>query len=313
MISRTILIVTNMWPTEQAPVHGIFVAEQVRSLEDRGHRVHLLHLEGPGRWSRYLAGMVRVRQAMGRCRPDIIHAHYGFSGVVATTQARVPVVTTFHGSDVLIPWQRRISAWAARRSAANIYVAAEQIPRMPGGRSHLLPCGVDLELFRPVPQIQARRELGIPLDRTVLLFAGAFSNAVKNVELLRAALACGSDLEVELREMSGVSRPDVPRLMSAVDLLVLTSHHEGSPMVVKEAVAVGLPVVAVPVGDVTELLNPPQCGIVVASNPTAVRAGIEEGLRLPRGQQVSPQFAEKYSLSHVAERLESIYDEVLAD
>lgn len=308
MIARTVLIVTNMWPTEAAPVHGIFVAEQVQSLEARGHRVHVLHLDGPGRWSRYLKGVGRVQRAIDACHPDVIHAHYGFSGLVATIQTRVPVVTTFHGSDVNIPWQRQLSQFAARRSAANIYVAAPQMEKMPSTRAHLLPCGVDLALFKATPREEARAVLGLPSDRAVVLFAGAFANPIKNVDLLHAALALEPPLSVELREMAGVARSEVPRLMSAVDLLVLTSRHEGSPMVVKEAVAVGLPVVAVDVGDVAEILSGGQSGIVVESTARAVRQGIEDGLHLS-GDLVRPTgFEERYSLASVASSLEAIYE-----
>lgn len=305
-----ILIVTNMWPSSNAPVRGIFVAEQVRSLEARGHDVSVVSLERPGRRTRYAWGIVEVAKAVSKHRPQIVHAHYGFSGVVASLQRAAPLVVTYHGSDVHVDWQRKISLLAARRAAANIFVSQRQRELLPAKHSWVLPCGVDPVLFHPRSRPDARRELGLDPAQPVLLFAGAFKNAVKNYPLLAAALAEAPRTECFVQEMAGISRDLVPVWMAAADALVMTSISEGSPMVVKEALFMQLPIVSTAVGDVPDRIGNVDGCHVVASESGTVRRAIDAVLK--RRERLRDDSARAdLSLDRVAERLEAIYADVL--
>jgi glycosyltransferase involved in cell wall biosynthesis len=132
----------------------------------------------------------------------------------------------------------------------------------------VIPLGVDFELFTPGDQARARAELGIDASETaggaagekVVLFGGAPANAVKGYDVFRDVLAAIGDRGMPARELilaePGQPRAAVVTKMAAADALLFTSRQgaEGSPMVVKEAAAVGLPVVTVEVGDVAEVL-----------------------------------------------------------
>jgi glycosyl transferase family 4 len=113
-----VLVLTNMYPTHSEPDFGCFVKDQVDDLRRLGVDVSVLAFDGRSDKRRYLAAAARLRQTLRRNRYDIVHAHYGLSGAVASLQRAAPVVTTFHGSDAWVqkPWQRRVSWLVARRT-----------------------------------------------------------------------------------------------------------------------------------------------------------------------------------------------------
>lgn len=284
-MSRRVLVVANMWPAAGRPAEGIFVKEQVDALRRAGpgHVFDVLLLDTMRDRMEYARGVFRLRRRL-RAGYDVVHAHYGLVGAVAVTQAIVPVVTTFHGSDVNIDWQRRVSALAARRSATGIFVSAALRERMGvhARSARVIPCGVDLELFRPMQRAAARARIGIADDRLVVVFPGSPTNPAKDYPLFQAALAelpAAQRARVEVRAITGLEREEVPLLLAAADLLLLTSAREGSPMVVKEALACDVPVVAVRVGDVAELLEGVAgCRVAAERSAPAIAAAAAEVL-----------------------------------
>ena len=113
-----VLCFTNMWPSDDQPWRGQFVVDQVEDLRLEGVDVEVLSFHGRRSRSAYLRAAVAFRQALRAGAFDLVHAHYGLCGAIACLQRRVPVVTTFHGSDVHLPEQRRFSRFAARRSTS---------------------------------------------------------------------------------------------------------------------------------------------------------------------------------------------------
>lgn len=305
-----VLVVTNMWPSARAPTLGVFVAEQVRALRARGVAVDVLFL---GRGKRaYLTGPHRIIGRTMSYDPELVHAHYGLTGAVcAALPQRRPLVVTYHGSDVFLPQQRRWSRLAARRAALNICVSRGVRARLGVADAEVVPCGVDTDLFAPRDRAAARARFGLRTDRKVVLFGGAKANPVKDFALLEAAVA-RVGLDAQVRTLEGVEREDVPALMSAVDVLALTSRHEGSPMVVKEALACALPVVAVDVGDVREWLTDPAYGRVVPRDPEAVGRALEAVLAQPRPVAPAAEHLPRLASDQVAARIEGLYAEVLA-
>lgn len=121
----------------------------------------------------------------------------------------------------------------------------------PHQKYSLVPCGIDFTDLQLTPKIEARERMQLKVNKQYVLFAGAFDNQVKNVALAKAAVTRLGD-EVELIELKGYSRDEVTLLMCACDAFLLTSFSEGSPQVIKEAMACGCPIVSVDVGDVKE-------------------------------------------------------------
>ena len=93
---------------------------------------------------------------------DLIHAHYGLSGLLATLQKKTPVIVTFHGSDVNMKNNFPLSLLASRLSRNNIFVHSSLARRLKvsGKNIHIIPCGVDLDTFSPIHKWVAREKLG---------------------------------------------------------------------------------------------------------------------------------------------------------
>lgn len=245
----TLLIVASHKP--QLPDHVTpFIKEQVDALRAAGLQVAYFTIRGKGVRG-YLRELPRLKKTIRQIRPQVIHAHYGLAGLLANLQRKVPVVTTFHGSDINEKKSRWLSRLALRWGAYSLFANRKMMDKVrTGSKALLLPCGIPLEAYAPRPVAPLRARLGWEPGTRYVLFAGAFDNPVKNAALAQAAVALlrGTKL-VELR---GYTRAQVADLLYAADALLLTSHSEGSPQVVKEALACGCPLVSVDVGDVAE-------------------------------------------------------------
>ena len=103
-----------------------FIEEQMAALQTRGIEVLRYGITGKGIIG-YLRELPALRRAIKQHRPDIIHAHYGLSGLLANLQRRVPVITTYHGSDINVPSILRFSKIAMRLSAHNIFVSKRNV------------------------------------------------------------------------------------------------------------------------------------------------------------------------------------------
>jgi glycosyltransferase involved in cell wall biosynthesis len=242
---------------------AVFIARQAEFLRREGVDVDLLPFRGARDPRNYLAAWKEVRRRVERGGYDLVHAQFGQSGITALPKA-VPLVVTFRGDDLegiigesgrYIPtgWLlRMISRRVARRADARIVVSEHMKRYLPGSvTAHVIPSGIDLDLFRPEPRDVVRQRLGLPLDERLVLFVGNPQLARKRQALARAAVD-RVDQSMPTRLMVGWEMPhqQIANLMNACDALVVTSMQEGSPNSVKEALACNLPVVSVPVGDV---------------------------------------------------------------
>lgn len=284
--------------------------EQAHALQQHGVEVDYFGVVGKG-IKGYLKALSFLRKRIKEFQPDIIHAHYGLSGLLANLQRKVPVVTTYHGSDINVATVRRFSKMAMRLSAWNVFVSQRNVEL---ARIHkrysLLPCGIDVDNFSLQDKSEARDALKWDQNGKYVLFTGAFDNEVKNAPLAQAAVRLLPN--VQLIELKGYSRQEVAMLFYAVDALLLTSFTEGSPQVVKEAMACNCPVVTVDVGDVKERLEKIQPSAIVERNPQSIAKALhvilEYGERSNGREELLRQGLDN---RHVAEKLIQIYNNIL--
>lgn len=236
-----------------------FIKEQVDSLIDLNKiEVLLFQIKSRGCFG-YLSHLKPLLSAIQQFRPDIIHAHYGLSGLLANLQRKVPVLTTFHGSDVNNPKILKWSKWAHLLSAASIFVEEKMTEKFL--RHHndiILPCGVDLSNFHYMPKLESQAILNMQSDSINILFSSGFDNPIKNYPLAREALDIVEreiDGKVNLIELKGLSRELVKLYLNASDCALLISSSEGSPQFIKEAMACNCPIVATDVGDVNWVIG----------------------------------------------------------
>lgn len=312
-----ILILTNMWPEPDAPTRGGFVAEQVEDVRRilPEWEFDVMVIDGRQGRRAYLQAIFELRRRV-REGQHLVHAHYGLSGVVAAFQRATPFVITYHGSDVHIPWQRRLSRWAGRRAAARIFVSERLRGKYGSGGGEVIPCGVDTELFAPGSRQQARDRLGLSVDDLVVIFPGDPNRAVKGYPLFRAVLdAVPEDVRRRVHELrlTGLTHDAVPLRLQAADVVLMTSRYEGAGTVAKEAIACGVPVVATDVGDVrTVIEGVPGCA-VVEPEPGALAAAVVEAVaRRPAWDGRSRLERLEMDRAAVARRVADVYRSVLA-
>lgn len=246
-----ILVVASHNQGDFAP----FIIEQAQALEAVGCIIDFFGVEGKG-IKGYLNNLSALKRKIMVFQPDVVHAHYGLSGLLACMQRNVPVVVTFHGSDINDPLVLRFSKRAMRLSAWNVFVSRKTLEIAHPKRNYtLLPCGVNMNGSQQTDREEARELLGLSVDKPYVLFAGAFDVEVKNAPLAKETVALLNDSTIELLELKGYSRKEVTLLMCAADAFLMTSFTEGSPQVIKEALACGCPIVSVDVGDVKERVD----------------------------------------------------------
>ena len=254
-----ILIVARYKQGRFAP----FVAEQAEALQQAGCEVVWFGVQSKG-VSGYLRALPRLRKALRSTRPDVVHAHYGLCGLLANMATRrVPVVTTYHGSDMNVRFVRPFSRLAIGLSAWNIFVNGEWAK---GRKASVIPCGVNVVKTKG-GETKGKR------DKGRVLFAGAFDDKVKNASLAFEAM---SGIDAELVELKGYTREEVNRLLSEVRCLLMTSKSEGSPQIIKEAMVCGCPIVSVDVGDVKERIEGVNNCYIVPREPQAIREAIRK-------------------------------------
>lgn len=306
-----VLLVTNMYPTAVRPTFGIFVKEQAEDLGRLGCEMDVRVVRGDESRANYVRAMATVRSVVKERRYDVVHAHYGLTGVVALAQRKHPVVVTFHGSDCNgdAPWQTAVS-WVVSRLATPIFVSEFLAAGLGVPDAHVIPAAVDVDRFAPMPREEARATLGWSGRGPYVLLPGSRADRVKRADLFDAALQAArlEDPGIEGVSLERLSRSEVALTMNAVDAVLMTSDFEGSPVAVKEALACCTPVVSVPVGDVPRLVEGlPGCGVA-----PRVPAELAAELRRAIGAQRSPSLRERilpFSRQRVAAQIKRVYEE----
>jgi glycosyltransferase involved in cell wall biosynthesis len=290
-----------------------FVLEQAESLRRLGIEIEYFGIIGKGICG-YLRNRKRLIKAIKEFSPDLIHAHYGLSGLFANLQRKIPVITTFHGSDIhSCGYLLFLSKLCMRLSVYNIFVSKRlfNIADYKNRNYDIISCGVDVSCFYPMFKHEARKQLNWTDDGKYILFSGSFQNKIKNSMLAKRAVDIVGNCN--LIELKGYTRKEVNLRMNACNMLLMTSYREASPMVIKEAMACNKPIVTVKVGDVEEVIdNTLGCFICTTYSPPEIAVNINRALDF-KGDTTGREriFQLKLSLEEVAERIKLIYDDIL--
>lgn len=300
-----ILIVCSRSSGKVAP----FISDQVDALNKEGVNTTYFFIEQKG-LTGYLKSRKLLLQSIKKFQPDLIHAHYGLSGLLANLQRKTPVVTTYHGSDINNDNVFRWSQWSIRFSSFNIFVSKKNLDKAHVKKKFaLIPCGVDMHLFNPVNKEKARKNLGLNKQEKLVLFAGAFDNNVKNAKLALEVIEHIGDCR--LLELKGYSRQEVAELMSAVDVALMTSLSEGSPQFIKEAMACNCPIVSVDVGDIKEVVGETDGCFVSSYDVIELTSKLKQALNLEKRTNGRERIL-KLGLNskNIAKKIKEIYLEV---
>ncbi|RCW37577.1 glycosyltransferase family 4 protein [Marinilabilia salmonicolor] len=260
------------------------VAEQSRGLKKRGVRVSFFQLEKGG-FAGYVKEIFRLRRFLKQHEFEVIHAHYGLSAVVASLAGARSLVVSLMGSDVFGPlWLLWLGRFFSAFFWPCVIVKSQQMANRLGVRSvKVIPNGVDLTIFREIPREEARIKMGCSC-RKVVLWPANPDREVKNVKLALDTSKLLVPEQVELKIIYDVPTRQMPWFYNSAEVVLVTSRWEGSPNVVKEALACNVPVVSTPVGDVEMWLQQVDGCEVVAPEAhelaDAIRRVIGRGKRI---------------------------------
>lgn len=257
-----VLIVTNVYPSDKHPYHGIFVAEQIEAIKKICDNIKfdIYYINGfKGKWQ-YIKSIFEVSKKIDKGNYDLVHIHYGLSGMYLINPfvKHIPTITTFHGSDIQPNGGNGklsviVSRLAAKRSDAAIVLNGkmEAMVKPYCNNTFMIPCAVDIDTFQPMEKTEEHGNIQI-------VFPSNHERKVKNYPLFCEVLNVLKKkygIMAEERELKNMTRQQIAELYSNADVLLMTSDSEGSPQALKEAMACNLPCVSTPVGDVRELLD----------------------------------------------------------
>ncbi len=261
-----ILSVTNMYPAGDRPNYGIFVKEQIDAVAGRFGDVEydVYNIDNSNGNTAYVRSVFRVNSLVDSCGYDLVHIHYGLSGLFLLfpflRRRHIPVVMTLHGGDIQPEQGKTVQVWLTRRALRRVDVAISLNDRMTAlikpycSEVVKIPCSVNTDIFTPPA---SREPLGSKKELTVI-FPSDRSRKVKNFPLYESVLKAYSDrygTVIHQLELKDMNRSEIAGALRRADLMLMTSVSEGSPQVVKEAMACNLPVVSTNVGDIETLLS----------------------------------------------------------
>lgn len=307
-----------MYPSKELPYYGIFVKEQLEEMQkDSSLKIDLFYIDSAkkGRLE-YLKSIFRIPAKIKKENYDIIHIHYGLSGLfLLFFKPEAKVYLTLHGGDILIEQGKFIQVYITKiiLSSVNKVIILnkemESILRRYNVKYEIIPCGINTAFFKP-----AKKQIEKNTNRKIIIFPGDPNNEVKKFSLFIEVISLLKTLcpswDISYNSIHNLSRTGVLNTLNSADCLLMTSISEGSPQVVKEALACNLPVVSVPVGDVQKILsNIPGCYVSSSRKPSDLSGLLIQSLS-NRSGNIRDCFLKKYIYdnSWVAKRIISEYN-----
>jgi teichuronic acid biosynthesis glycosyltransferase TuaC len=250
------LVVTNMYPSPARPALGSFVRDQVRALQCIDGLDVQLHAFAPGGARSYARAARDLHRSYARQTFDVVHAHFGLTAWPSLAVAARRRVVTLHGNDLYHPRSRPVTRAVLERMDLVATPTAGFAADVPGaGTRHrvaILPCGVDVERFRPLDRGAARARLGLDPAGRYLLFPYDPARPVKRADRARE-LASGAG--AELLTLGSVAPEQVPYWINAANAVVCPADWETFGLACIEALACDVPVIARPTGAHAEALR----------------------------------------------------------
>lgn len=286
------------------------VTSQGNSLKKIGVLVDYYDITSTGFLS-YIKHISKLKKHIKQENYDLVHAQFGFSGFTGAFASNKPLVVSLMGSDYHL---EKAASFLTRSFAklfwdCTIVKSQKMFDNLKIHNAKIIPNGIDFSRFKPIDQEIARQRVGFNSSVHVLWVSDP-DRKEKNFDLAREALAHLKTEDIELTVVNNVELDQVPFYYYAADVLLVTSKWEGSPNVVKEAMACSLPIVSTDVGDVpTMTLGVDGCHIV-KPNPEAIAYAIDHVML--HGKRTNGREKIRYmDVEYISERLLDTYREVL--
>jgi glycosyltransferase involved in cell wall biosynthesis len=291
-----------------------FVRSQFQSLKAEGLDMLLFPIRGKGMKS-YAKGIVELRKIVRKEHPDVVHAHYSICGIVAKlaclgtkTKVIVSILGSFPRDTFKLHWVRFCIKHVWDATITKSQRTANQL----GIDLPVIPNGVNLDQFTLIDKGEAKTMCGFEEDKKYVIWCSNPSRTEKRFGWAREAVELLKDDKVVLLPVYDKTHDEVVKYMCAADVLLLTSEMEGSPNVIKEAMACNCPIVSTDVGDVRWVTEGVQGTYVAPIGDTlALSHCLRDALNYARRTEGRKRIIE-YGLTtkEIAKKIKSIYDAI---
>jgi teichuronic acid biosynthesis glycosyltransferase TuaC len=306
------LVLSNMLPDAGHPERGRFVRDQVdalRTLED--HSVELY--EFPPGASALIRAARHLRRRYSDEHFDVVHAHFGLTAWPALAVKARGRALTVHGTDVR-HYRTRVATRAVLPTVGLLAAVSEAlVQEIPGRRererAQVLPCGVDMGRFKPIPRGRARSALNLDPGPYVLFPADPSRPEKRHDRAAALAEAVGA----QLLTLGGVDPERVPLYVNAASAVLVPSEREGFGLAVLEALACDVPVLATPVGIHEQALDGLAGTLCAPFELERWRAVLEPHVAGPEPRVEGRAHAERFSAMRTAERVAAAWRSLVAD
>lgn len=307
----------------------------------RERAVPVVSIVLPGR--AYVTQLRQLREHCARLSPQVIHTHGYLPDVLSTLllpQIAARRVSTLHGfiggtrRGRLYEWLQCRAYYWIDAVAVSQKLAADLVRRgVPASHVHLIT-NAAATIDNPLNRDAASRQLGLPSSGFNIGWVGRISRE-KGLDVLIDALPALADLSAHVAvigdgpERSALAQrarqiapatpvvwsgiiPDAARVLNAFDVLVISSRTEGTPMILLEAMALGVPVVTTAVGGIPEVVREDEAILVPSENPTALAAAIRSVSSDPAGaakraERAKQRLADAFSTEQWLDRYDRVY------
>jgi len=291
-----------------------FVKSQGESLKTKGVELEYFAVIGKG-FIGYLKNIRHLKNKIRSKEIEIIHSHYGLTGLLCfLTFTKIPIILSIMGGDAYGSFNSKgkrtkfsyleiLLTQIALIFSKQIIVKSKSILRyIPHkNKSHIIPNGVDFDLFKPN---------SCSLQSNYILFLGDSQDPRKNYDLAKKAFKLINKKEIKLINPYPIEHLQVPQYLNKSSVLILTSYQEGSPNIIKEAMACNIPIVSTDVGDVKGIISKTAGCYISSFKPKDFAQKIEKALNY--GKRTSGrQDVLHLELNMVAEKIIDIYKKTL--
>ena len=315
-----VLHITTNYPTPKFPVFGIFVKEQVESLEKEGVQCDVFFSNGKekGGIKEHRLSILRMWNLLRKNHYDVIHCHHSISGLILLLcgGAFLNKCVLSYQND---PTREFGGKWLFYIFYLffNRIIVKNKSKYLHKRKVVYLPNGTNSDFFRPMDKISCRQQLGWDIDKLYVLYMDSNAGTrtqkrhdryVECLELLKSEF--DNIISVEL---TNTPREQIPIYMNACNLHLMTSDFEGSPNSVKECMCCNTPVVSTDVGNVRDMIGDiPGCYVTETKDPKELAACVKKVLNRNEEFNGRHLFLDKgYGIAEVARKLKNQYEEII--
>jgi teichuronic acid biosynthesis glycosyltransferase TuaC len=301
------------------------IINQGESLKKEGVDIHYFAIKGRG-YSGYIKNIFPLRKFIKSNHFDVVHAHYGMSGwVTFLTFTGIPLVVSFMGSDaygdVTASGRKNLAGYIEMLLSKilqffidKIIAKSENIAAYIDRKKKvtIIPNGVNIEKFFPDPSRDYKSELGLDRGKKYILFMADKDDPRKNFKLIKDAFNNLNEKNCEILCPFPAKHDEVPAYLNASDVVALTSYLEGSPNIIKEAMACNCPIVSTDAGDVKSIIDGVDGCFLCSFDPRDAAEKIKKALEFPgRTKGREKILAMGLDQKSVAEKIIKVYTDLI--